>query len=225
VVNCVIQCAWKADAVLALCGYSVAIPDELVAQDADWVTNYGIGNKVVEGWIALELRLTKFLHETAMYQNWAERVRRRNGQSPATEWYIAHWGEKLESQINSWADTNIPPYAIEPAIHEDEDPSDPASQFLRNPQFRFLSFFHTEIHLLWYTNLLIISYVKYPEPGPIPPERFAVAIRFCQSLAALGNEHGTYGVKSLTFGLFYATLTFGELFSDGNSHYSEGLIP
>jgi len=42
-----------------------------------------------------------------------------------------------------------------------------------------------------------------------------VATRFCQCIATLSEYGGSLALKALTFGLFYATLTFGEGFEMG----------
>jgi hypothetical protein len=92
----VIQTAWNADAVLALCGYGLAIPSELVSKDIGWVKMYGISEHV-ETWIGLELRITDYLYDIAIYKEWAEGVRLK---LPCTEEYIVKRGEALESAIN-----------------------------------------------------------------------------------------------------------------------------
>ena len=208
-----VQTAWNAGSILALCGYDVAIPDELVAKDLDWVVNCSIGDGKIANWIAMEIRLTQFLYEIAIYQRWATQIRRRNDGDPSIELQIAHRGEELKSALNSWAEIFIPSFY--PSSENNYSLSN--TGFLQYPQIQFLNFLHAEIYLLWCTSRLIISFVEDPLSGPIP-ERLPIAIRFCQCLATLG-EQSTLALKSLTFGLLYATLTFEDAFRKGTSSF------
>lgn len=213
-VSFVVKSAWNLETILTLCGYSAAIVGELVTEDLDWVRC--IGNDI-ENWVALEVKLIQFLREIAMYKTWAERLREQSDGNSWAERYITTRGNKLESMIDDWGARNVLPYTIEVEDEGDISAKD-SGRFLSYPRYRFHSIFQIEIHLLWYTNILIISFIKYPYPGPGPQGRVGVAIRFCQCLATLSQIGGSLALKALTFGLFYATLTFGE-------GYKKGIIP
>lgn len=206
----VIQTAWNANAIVALFGYGLAIPSRYVNRDVGWVKKFGIGDHV-EKWIRLELRIMDYLYEIAMYKDWAQRLRQQDEETSTNERNILKRGEALESVICSWGSQIAPPYEIRLLPEDDVRRSfDDKTRFLDYPQLQFYSSYHAEIYLLWYTALLILSYVKHPHPGASDQQRLTFAITFCQCLAALGDEYGTMALKSLSFGLFYATLTFGN---------------
>ena len=213
-VSFVVKSAWNIETILILCGYSAVLADELVTEDLDWVRCIGKG---IENWVALEVKLIQFLRQIAMYKDWTERLRERSDGNPQVERDIAARGDELESMIDDWGVRTVLPYTIE--VEDDgEDSAKDSGRFLTYPRFRFQSVFQTEIHLLWYTNILIISFIRDPYPGPDSQGRVAVAIRFCQCIATLSELGGSLALKALTFGLFYATLTFGE-------GYEKGIIP
>jgi hypothetical protein len=213
-VSFVTKSVWNVETILILCGYSAVIPDELVTEDLGWVRYIGKG---IENCVALEVKLIQFLRQIAMYKNWTERLRERSDGNPQTERDIAARGDELERMINDWGVRTILPYTTE--VEGDGADSDRDSQrFLTYPRFCFQSVLQIEIHLLWYTNILIISFIRDPYPGPDSQGRVAVAIRFCQCIATLSELGGSLALKALTFGLFYTTLTFGE-------GYEKGKIP
>jgi len=213
-VSFVVKSVWNVETNLILCGYDAVIADELVTKDLDWVHCIGDG---IQNWVALEVKLIQFLRQIAVYKDWAERLRERNETNPGVEQDIAARGGELESMIDDWGAGTVLPYTVEVEDDGDESSRD-SGRFLNYPWFRFQSVFQIEIHLLWYTNILIISFIRYPYAGPGPLGRVAVAIRFCQCIAALSEFGGSLALKALTFGLFYATLTFGE-------GYEKGMIP
>ena len=210
-ISFVVKSIWNVETILILCGYSVAVADELVTEDLDWVRCIGNG---IENWVALEVKLIQFLREIAMYKDWAERLREESAGNSKAERDITTRGDELESEMHEWGLRTILPFTIE-LLDDGNNSATDSGGFLSYPRFRFESVFHVEIHLLWYTNILIISFIKYPYPGPVPQERVAVATRFCQCMAALHESGGSLALKALTFGLFYATLTFGEGYEKG----------
>lgn len=207
----VIQTAWNANAILALCGYGLAIPSEIVNKDTSWVRMYRLDDQVVERWVRFELEITEYLYEIATYKEWVEQLRRRDEETSGSvcEHDIVKRGEELKSAIYSWGSGLEPPTEISSLPEKNtEHRLNDKTRFLDYPKLQFCSPFHGEIYLLWYTSLLILSYIRRPHPAVSDHERLALAIRFCQCLAALGDEYGAVTIKSLGFGLFYATLTF-----------------
>ena len=207
----VIQCSWKCDTVLALYGYGFAISDDQVSIDVQWIE---LIDDLVTGWVCLEICFIKFMRRTARYKNWAENLRRQHPECVIKQ-LIVDLGNKLSGDIISWATVTVPPLEFCPENVAFGVGS--AFQFLGYPQVRFKNAYHAEIHLLWYTNLLIISYIKHIQPGPVDSERVALAIRFCQYMAALDEYSGTRCLKVLTFGMFYATLTFENPYCAGKN--------
>jgi hypothetical protein len=207
----VIQTTWKYDTLLALYGHGFAISDKQVSTDWTWIAMI---DDQINDWVGLEIGFTKFMRRTARYKNWAEHLRRQHPECVVKQ-LIVDLGNKLSGDIISWATVAVPPleFCEEKIIFGDGSPF----QFLGYPQVRFQNAYHAEIHLLWYTNLLIISYIKHVQPGPVDSERVALAIRFCQYMAALDEYAGTRCVKTLTFGMFYATLTFENPYCAGKN--------
>lgn len=208
-VNFAVQTAWKGDTTIALCGYEVSIPNDLVPKDVSWVTGY-LGDRKLEKWIKMEMTITRFMQDIAIYKRWAARVRRKNPADCGTEMGIVRRGERLESTINSWASDTIPPYQI----MRDDEPD--LSRFLGYPGLKFSDSFHAEIHLLWYTSLLLVSSIKYPQTAPLRSDRLTIAILFCQSLAALSEAQGSRAILAITFGLYYAAMAFGDQHIEGD---------
>ena len=166
----------------------------------------------------MDLKHVRFQRRAVDFKYRATQRRKENAYNDKEEMEILEEGLELIEEIHAWQEKNIPPYFEEtprlPESDEDEDINN-SRRFLNYTRLKFESPLHCKIHLLFYQLILIITFVIDPSPGSTSQLRVDAAVKYCQSLAALGPSPSAGAPATRTFGQFYARLTFDDAFPEG----------
>jgi hypothetical protein len=205
------------DSFAGLLGWPLAIPNCILPRNSKWLKHLMVTPES-EPWIILNLKTVRCQREVARYSYWAKTTRERADYIDKDERKIVEEGNKLLRKLVDWQ-TQIPPYYEEPQLEtlsDDDFDTTSSRRFLGYRRYQFETPLHAEMHLLFYTLILITYFIRNPRPGSFAKDRVAAAIQFCQCLAAMGESPSSLGPEARTFGQFYCRLVFDDVYPEGS---------
>ena len=212
------ECAAYLETVIGTLGYPLVIPDEILPTNTRWLTYLEVTPEH-EKWVLRDFKHAEFQRQVIRMKLWAESLRKKDpNNEQGSESQIAEQAEKLIQAMKEWQQKYIPPFyeeEVRQARSTDDVEVINSRRFLQYPRYQFESPLHGEIHLLFYTLILTAYYVIEPAPGPTSAGKLDTAIRFCQGLAALGDNPGCRSPASKTSGQFFSRLTFDDSYPEG----------
>ena len=206
------------DSIIGLLGWPLVFPEEVLPRDKKWLRHLMVTPES-ERWIQLDFKHVEFQREVARYKYWADSTRNRVNYTEQDETKIVEEGLKLIQTLQTWQHDNVPPYYEAPLTPQSQDYSEVSRsrRFLAYSRYKFESPLHAEIHLLFYTLILLTTFVINPAPGPVSEIRVVTAIKHCRCLAAMGTTLSSLAPETRTFGQFFVRLTFDDTYPDGES--------